>query len=178
MPRLNHVPSPSLPWIDSKLTRTSSITIRFFMRQLLRFLPCGFVATLIGLYVTYWLNQTRCPDLTLNFLWDLIPVAAYVAMFPVSLALFAPFLKSHNESLYSFYGIVMWGAIAQGLFLLPLVFMTFPAERFFQLGATCNNYGENYFASAIGPFAVSQSFVWLVSLVVSAWFGMTSLKKT
>ena len=147
------------------------------MTQLIRFVPCGFAATLVGLFVTYWLNQTRCPGLTLSFLWDLIPVAAFVAMFPVSLALFASFLKSHNESLCSIYGVVMWGAIPHGLFLLPLVFLTFPAERFFRLGATCDYFGENYFASVISPFALGQSFVWFVSIIIFAWFEAMQIEE-
>lgn len=140
------------------------------MKEFIRFVPFGFVATLTGLAVTYWLNQTRCPNLTVKFLWDLIPVAAHVAMFPASLALFAPVLKSHNESIYSLYGVIMWGAVAHGAFLGPLVLMTFPAERFFQLGGTCQDYGENYITSVVGPFALSQSLVWLVTLAVFAWF--------
>lgn len=146
------------------------------MKQLIRFVPCGFAATLIGLYGTYRLNETRCPNLTLSFLWDLVPVSAYVFMFPASLVIFSHFLESLEESLNSFYGMVMWGAIAHGLFLLPLVFLTFPAERFFSVGAICNDYGENYFASVIAPFAVVQSSIWIASLFISAWFESARLK--
>ena len=147
------------------------------MKQLIRFVPFGFAATLIGLYATYRFNETRCPDLTLSFLWDLVPVSAYVFMFPASLVIFSQSLESLGESLNSFYGMIMWGAIAHGLFLLPLVFLTFPAERFFGLGANCKDYGGNYFASVISPFAIAQSSIWIVSLFISAWFESARLKK-
>jgi hypothetical protein len=142
-----------------------------------KLIPFGFVAAVAGLYAAYFANQDRCPDLTVAFMWELVPVSAYIFMFPLSAAVWDISLKEKGESALSFYGVVMWAALVHGCFLLPLAFMVFPAERFFNTGATCSYVGETYFASVVTPFVLAQSFVWIVSLAGAAWIHSLRPKK-
>lgn len=138
---------------------------------------CGFLATLAGLCATYFQNHIRCPNLTFGFIWQLVPVSAYVLIFPLSITAFSEFLKEHGEHIFSLYGVIAWGALAHGMFLLPMVLMSFPDERFFRVGATCDYYGQTYFSSVVGPFALTQSAVWIISMACIAWLKATPLKR-
>ena len=126
--------------------------------------PCGFLATFLGLCSAYWFNQARCPNLSLGFIWELVPVSAYVLLFMGSIAYIDMLLNEHEETIYSFYGLMIWGALAHGCVLLPVSFLIFPGERFFKVGATCNDYGNSYMEEVIAPFVLAQSLIWLASI--------------
>ena len=136
----------------------------------IRLIPFGLASTFLGVYAAFWTNQHRCSDLTLGFMWELVPVSAYVFMFAISIAVTDVFLKSKNEQVFSFVGVIGWAAIVHGCFLGPLAYMTFPSERFFRSGATCEYNGENYFSNVIATFLIVQFLAWFASLAGIAWF--------
>jgi type III secretory pathway component EscS len=127
--------------------------------------PCGLLATFLGLCTAYWANQARCPNLTLAFIWELVPVSAYVLLFIGSITYINILLNKHEETVYSFYGFMIWGGLAHGCVLLPVGLLIFPSERFFKVGATCNDYGSSYMAEVVAPFALAQSLMWLATVV-------------
>jgi hypothetical protein len=141
-----------------------------------RLFPVSIFVTLTAVYVTNAMNSERCPDLTFGFLWELVPVWGFIVIYPASIAVFDMFLKSKGDSIFSLYGVGMWTAIVHGLFLIPFSLAIFPAERFFNTGATCNFYGENYFESVFSPFVVTQIVAWIVALALISW--MVDIAKT